>query len=410
MKYWAFIFLSCLTEILNAQISLPSCIDTTSSNFSISFRSSHDIQSSSLNNGLFLKLLRGGVIDDDLIQANLAKQKGINRIGREFTNELHVITPFQRFSEFKKLKNYAVLYEAGYTSLFSGNYSNDLFDLIFKGNVGFLGDTADFSGTSFQYLDFQNIGIGLSHKKTASSFSLNVVNVQNYLSTSFSRATIFFAADSSQLDMNLRADLKQSFSKKFNKGVGLALNFNINIEVPWINDSTAFFQFNVKNFGFAKTNKLVQYQIDTNLTYNGFQLDDLLNLNYDLFKNEQWQDTFNIRKDTISIWMLLPAMIQFGKIINMNTDKKIQSFFGIKMYPTIKYVPKIYLGLDFFLQKKIHIGLTSAYGGFGNLRFGCYSNFTTKKLNVGLGTEDLYGLISKKGFGQMLSVNFKFNL
>ncbi len=392
---------------LSAQISLPASLDTTSRKFTLSLLSSHDIQTSSINNTFSSKLIKGGLINDDLIQSNFDKHKTINHLGREFTNNL-AVTIQNPFKKIEKLNSLDLLFEAGYSSIVSGVYSKDLFGLVFKGNQNYIGDTADFSGTNFQYIDFQNIGIGFSHKKTKSSFSINYVNVQNYLLSDFSVATVFFAEDSSQIDLDLNGDLNSTYSQKFNKGSGVSLNFKANIEVPWKDDSKAFFQFQVQNFGFAKVENILRYRIDTTISYSGFNVDNLINLNTNYLENNLWQDTLNIKQDTISSWIMLPAMIQFGKVLNANSTYKLQSFFGIKMYPSLKYTPKIYAGIDYLISKNFHAGLSTSYGGFGNFRVGIYVNYASKKINFGIGTEDLYGLISKKGFGQAVNIRLNY--
>ncbi|MES2589765.1 MAG: hypothetical protein V4622_12360 [Bacteroidota bacterium] len=387
----------------NAQISLPNSFDSIQYKFTFNLKASHDFQSSAISNEFSSKLIKGGFIDENLINSTFDKHKKINRLGREFTNELKIT------NSCSKIKKWDILYEAGYFSIFSANYSKDLFGLIFKGNQDYIGDTADFSGSSFQYVGFQTLGFGLSHKKSKSSFSLNLVNVDNYFSSFYPKASIIFAADSSQMDVDLKGNLDRTYTKKFDKGFGLALNFNVNIEVPWKDDSKAFFQFQVQNLGFAKVDQIIENKIDTNIVYSGFNFDNLMSLNTNYLENNLWQDTLNISQDTISKFVMLPTMIQFGKVLNANSSSKIQSFFGVKMYPTLRYVPKIYFGIDYLIAKSIHLGLTSAYGGFGNFRVGFYANYAASKFDFGLGTEDVYGCFSKQAMGQMFNVRMKFN-
>jgi hypothetical protein len=389
-----------------SQLVLPNYLDSNEQKLHISFRSSHDIQSTSLQNELMFKFIQGGLISKELINTNSLKHNEINRLGREFTNEIKFITSLP----FKKLSEWNFLSEVNYNSIFSSNYSGDLFKIVFQGNQSFIGDTAKFSGTNFNFIDFQTFGLGLSHKKSKSNFSLNLVNVQNYLSSTFSDAELIFAQDSSDINVNLAGDLNSTFSSKFNKGLGIALNFTLNISVPWKEDNNAFFQFQVRNFGFAKINQINRYQVDTIISYAGFNLDELLNFDQSIFDGTKWQDTLNVSQDTISKFILLPAMIQFGKVLKSNYDKNLQSFFGVKMFPSLRYVPKVYAGIDYKITEKFHSGFSFAYGGFGNFRAGLYANYLSDKINVGIGTEDMYGLISKKGFGQMLSINFQYKM
>jgi hypothetical protein len=389
-----------------SQLILPNYLDTNEQKVYFSVRSSHDIQSSSLQLNMVSKLFRGGTISDQMINANSLNHNEINRVGREFTNEIKFISDLP----FLQLKNWNLLSEMNYNSLFSASYSGDLFNFVFKGNKNFIGDTARFSGTSFNYIDYQTFGLGLSHKKTKSNFSLNLINVQNYLSSDFSDAELIFAQDSTNMSVNLDGELNSTFTQKFNNGLGLALNFTLNVSVPWKDENTAFFQFQVRNLGFAKINQINRYQVDTLISFAGFTLDELINFDQSLFEGSKWQDTLNVRQDTLSKLIFLPAMIQFGKVLRTDCEQNFQSFFGVKLYPSLNYVPKIYAGMDYRFKNNFHTGISFAYGGFGNFRAGFYSNYQTSKLNFGFGTEDLYGLISKNGFGQMLSIHFQYKI
>ena len=382
------------------QVSLPKTIDfDTTKRFEIGLNSSHDIQTTSISLKFANTLLKGGELTEDFTSKTLAKQNDINRIGREFSNELYFAD--YQFTPFKQNK-YGLFAEIGYQSLSSGIYSQDLFEMVFKGNQNFIGDSAQFSGTGFKHYDFQNIGLGLIDKKTKSFLTLNFINLQNYAAGIATKGSYFMSPDSTEVDLALNAQSLNTYGSNFTKGLGIALNLTLNFEVPWRNEKTAIFQFKIKNFGAVKVNKLNSYEVDTNMAFSGFKFEDFLTNNSTDLSSISWLDTLNVRTDTISEMIVLPALIQFGKVLDKNFTGKTQSFFGIKLYPSLNYVPKLYLGFDYKATNEFHIGATGTYGGFGVLRVGVYANYQTKKLDFGFGTEDIYGLISKNGFGQML--------
>lgn len=382
------------------QVSLPKTIDfDTTKRFEIGLNSSHDIQTTSISLKFANTLLKGGELTEDFTSKTLAKQNDINRIGREFSNELYFAD--YQFTPFKQNK-YGLFAEIGYQSLSSGIYSQDLFEMVFKGNQNFIGDSAQFSGTGFKHYDFQNIGLGLIDKKTKSFLTLNFINLQNYAAGIATKGSYFMSPDSTEVDLALNAQSLNTYGTNFTKGMGIALNLTLNFEVPWRNEKTAIFQFKIKNFGAVKVNKLNSYEVDTNMAFSGFKFEDFLTNNSTDLSSISWLDTLNVRTDTISEMIVLPALIQFGKVLDKNFTGKTQSFFGIKLYPSLNYVPKLYLGFDYKATNEFHIGATGTYGGFGVLRVGVYANYQTKKLDFGFGTEDIYGLISKNGFGQML--------
>ncbi|MFN5418463.1 MAG: hypothetical protein ACK5B9_15500 [Flavobacteriia bacterium] len=382
------------------QVSLPKTVDFDSTKrFEFGLNSSHDIQTTSISLKFANTLLKGGELTDDFTSKTLAKQNDINRIGREFSNELYFAD--YQFTPFKQNK-YGLFAEIGYQSLTSGIYSQDLFEMVFKGNQNFIGDSAHFSGTGFKHYDFQNIGLGLIDKKTKSFLTLNFINLQNYAAGITTKGSYFMSPDSTEVDLDLNAQSLNTYGANFNKGMGIALNLTLNFEVPWRNEKTAIFQFKIKNFGAVKVNKLNSYSVDTNIALSGFKFEDFLLNNSTDLSSISWLDTLNVRTDTISEMIVLPAMIQFGKVLDKNFTGKTQSFFGIKLYPSMHYVPKLYLGFDYKATDDFHVGATAAYGGFGVFRAGVYANYQTKKIDFGIGTEDVLGFISKNAFGQMI--------
>lgn len=386
----------------NTQISLPNALSfDTTQRFEISFSSSHDIQSTSIPRSFSGLLIKGGTIEDDFSTKILNQQHEINRIGREFTNELF-------YANYKlKLLNktkFGLIAQANYNSFSSGIYSQDLFELFFKGNEGFIGDSAVFSGSKFKHIDMQSLGLGLIDKETKSYLTLNLVNIQNYFDANISRGIYRLSADSSETSLSLSAKSLSTYGANFNQGLGASVNLCLNFEIPFMKDKNAYFQFKVSNFGFAKIKSSILLSSDTTIAFSGFEMDDFLKQNSSDFSNISWLDTLNVQQDTLSRIVLLPAVIQFGKLLNSNYEGNLQSFFGIKVIPALSYVPKIYAGLDYKTKVNIHLGLNCSYGGFGTFRAGIYANYWTNKVALGIGTEDFYSLISKNGFGQMFNL------
>lgn len=396
-----FAFLGCFQ--LQAQLILPEHLSFDTSAFMISFRASHDIQSSAIRNEFTSVLLKGGTLTDEIKDRTLNKHKDINRIGREFTVELLLADYGLKLFKGKK---YALMSLVNYQSLMGGVYSKDAFQLAFYGNTSFVGDSADFSGSEFQYIDFYTMGGGLINRKSKSWVSLNLVSVEDYFEAQVREGSFYLSADSSQAQFHLNGWSKNTFSSK-SEGLGAALNFCVNFEVDWRKESRAMFQFNVRNLGFATIHSVKTYSVDSSLAFGGFNLKDLLEQDEQSFEQVSWLDSLGVQTDTVRQTIALPAMIQFGKILNTNSDLKTQSFFGIKLYPRLSYVPKLYFGIDHKLSDELHVGASCSYGGFGLLRGGVYAAVRKGKWDFGIGTEDIWGLVSQSGFGQMVGLNLK---
>lgn len=403
MKRYSIILFLVFNLSIYAQVSLPPSISFSEQNIFLSSNFYQDQQSTSIRNEFSQKLIKGGFLSDEIKNRSLEKHQKINRLGLNTNAEL-----FYANYKMKPFKNKSLGFctEAGYQSVFSGIYSDDLFKITFYGNQPFLGDTAHFSGSQFQNITFQNFGIGLSDAKTKSYLTVNFINVEKYLNAKFNDAYFTESSDSSEFTLRMAAKSQNSYSSKFNQGIGFAINTIINFEVPWKSSNSAFFQVKIKNLGFAKIQSVNRFQVDTTLAFDGFQFSDFIKEGDFSNQNIAWLDSLNVKADTISTFVALPAFIQFAKILKGDSEEKLQSFFGVNIYPTLNYVPKIFLGLDYKFLSKFHCGGSASYGGFGKFRAGIYANYQSQKINFGIGTEEVYGLISNQAFGKMFNVKF----
>jgi hypothetical protein len=109
-------------------------------------------------------------------------------------------------------------------------------------------------------------------------------------------------------------------------------------------------------------------------------------------------------------WVTLPSMFQAAKLIDENYQGKVQSLFGLRLYPTLSYTPMLYLGFNYRPVKFLDLGFIGSYGGFGGFRTGFYANFNFKKIQIGAGTEDVLGIVSKNAFGQSFNLRLRCKL
>jgi hypothetical protein len=94
--------------------------------------------------------------------------------------------------------------------------------------------------------------------------------------------------------------------------------------------------------------------------------------------------------ETQDNWRLLPAMLQFTKLIDRNSSQKIQGFYGARAYLFSSFMPMFFVGLDVHPIKRYRFGLQASYGGFSNLRWGMYSDLKFDKFSLGIASENLF--------------------
>lgn len=390
------------------QLWLPLQFDTTLIEQEMILSGDNSYNSTSLSNRLASRLFRGGQISDDVINNSYDAQKGLNRLGKNLQAEFE-------YRNYKANifgnKNWGFLVKGGYYFIGSAAYSDDLFGLIFKGNNHFLGATAEFSGTITNVTGFQKVGFGIVSKKGKSSITLNFVNVSNVYKGQLQTGLLTQDAEASSIDLGVDGSFFYTDKNQFSNGLGAAIDLDFKIPFQWLNGRKAYIQLQAKNLGLAYMNHGVKsYSADSTYNYSGFNFNQIFN-SQSLFGNDfSVLDSLQIQTERKKNWVALPCVFQAAKLINENYEGKLQSLFGIRLYPTLSYTPLLYLGLNYRPRKYLDLGIVGSYGGFGSFRAGFYSNVNLQKIQIGIGTEDVFGLISKNAFGESLNLRIRCKL
>lgn len=356
-----------------------------------------DITGTSMRKEFVNTLAFGGYIDSEMKDRTLKSTRGNNRIGVFGSGELTYVSGAS--SLFKSGK-YSWLVKGGYYVVGNVNYTKDAFKLTFYGNSYLGSDTANLTGTRISGMQFQKAGFGFYHKKTGSSLTLNVVNVQNQLGGYIRKGEFSQDPNMDSVSLHLNGDMTYSSGKQFSKGIGFAIDFDYYLKVPWLKDS-ATFQFSVQNLGAAYMfEPQTSYSPDSTYRYSGFTLDQIKNSGNLFGDNFSLLDSLNVEKKTVKRWVMVPAYIQVMKLVDISSAKKLQSFFGIRFYPTIGIVPTGFAGLFYRFVPRVSASANIAFGGSSTVRGGLMFGYHGNQVGIQLGTDDIYGLVSKKGFGQ----------
>ena len=407
MKSFVFKFVVILlcSFSVKGQFYLPLTQDTSFSKNTFYIESGTEYHSNSLPNSLTNKFIFGGQIPNEQLQNTFQDQAAINRFAVQSFNE------FRCFIGNKKLFKDSLSWgmKAGVYGHANTFFSKDAFGLAFLGNEQYLGNTANFSELSLNTAIFQKIGFGVFNKSDKSSFFLNLVNLQQYTKTYFRKAYLTQNNDASEIDLKLQGELAFTPTNALSSGIGFALDFDKRIAVQLQNEQKATIQIQVQNLGLAYVNAgLKRYEIDSNYNYSGFQINQLVNANALFGSNFSLMDSLGIKQRITKSWVLLPAFIQVTKLIDGTSNKKIQTYYGIKLYPTFAAIPAGFFGLYCKINSKFALASSISYGAFGKFRNGWYLSFTGNKISGSLGTDDVLGFVSKKAFGQSLFLRFSW--
>lgn len=390
----------------NAQV-LPAFHDTTAVNHEINFSGFADYGATAIQNQLIDKFIFGGVITSQIKDESLKKHKNINRIGVSAMGEIEYIN--YKVQPVKK-KNWGILVKAG-TGLFGGAlYSKDFYQLGMYGNASFSHPKIDLTGTGIEMVAFQKVGFGMIDKKSKSSVSINLFNISRYMKLTSRDASITTSDNGNELLLTADGSFVSRSNHKFNQGVGLGVDVDFRLPIQSKKGNVAFVQIKAVNLGVGFVHqKQKVYTVDSKFQYQGFQFDQLVGDNgaFSETATTNMLDTIGVKMEEKSKVIILPGYLQVGKIVDENSTKKIQAFFGLRVHPTAIYLPYLYGGAHFKTAKWLDVGVNLGYGGFSELRGGLYTTLKFNKVKFALGTEDLLGLAWKKGRGRSLYFSLK---
>jgi hypothetical protein len=386
--------------VANAQMHLDS-YDTLTKSQEISIQGVVDYSASSLQNQLTNKFIFGGEISTAIKDLSNEKHKAINRAGIDAGGEISYSN--YDINLFKN-KDWGIRINAGYHNFGGVLYSKDLFGLAFYGNEPFLGDTLSMSGTDVSFTSFQKVGFGFIAPKTRSSASINFYNISNRINGDFRGLEIIQTADGNSVDLAMDGEVELPQNNKFSQGVGVGFDLDFKISVAWYKERTARIQFLAKNVGFGYMHEAQKkYSFDTSFVYSGLRFDQIIGDNSLLGDSTaSLLDTVGITAGTSNPFFVLPGFFQVGKMVDLNSEYKLQSFFGARVYPTLIYSPFVFAGVDYRAVEWLNVGASLAYGGFAGLKGGIYANMNWDKIQMGLGTDNLTGIVSGKGNGSSM--------
>lgn len=395
MKRVAAVFSVFVTSVVFGQ-TLPNYYDTLPQGQEISVYGAMDYSASSIYSEMSNKFYLGGVLTGEMIDRSLSKHKAVNRIGFDGTGELI----YRNYNPIVKKYNLGYQITAGAYYFGGALYSKDLFDVAFNGNADIKGDTADFSGTKFAFTSFQKIGFGLVSNKNRSSLSLNIYNIQNRIDFDLRKAQMIQSDAIDTITLVGNGSLSLPSNKEFNQGIGVGLDFTYYMPVVFKEGKTSFIEFQIKNLGVGYMYQDQKYyQFDTTLTYSGFRFDELFGDKAINFDSLNVLDTVGVVSSVRNNTFLLPGFLQVSKIVDQYSSSKFQSFFGVRLYPTLNYSPFVFAGLDYKINDWLRCGINASYGGFSKFKGGLYFNAKLNKINIGIGSENISGFVSRKGSG-----------
>ena len=392
----------CWQNVL-CQLMIPIQQDTAlfQKNHELVFSGIADYQSTSIGKDITKSFFYGGFINDGMKGYTSARQQLINRFGIDLNSEIEYRN---HTSKIFKDSTKGFLLKYGIYNFSAIEYAEDVFDLLFYGNSAFIGDTAFLTGSRFDSFSFQKIGFGWFDKYSKSSFTLNAIGVHNIISGRIENGSLYQSASIDSIGLSLDAKYNQSNSNTF-CGFGLAVDIDYRFDMPKNKNEKIYFQLLMRNLGVVCLPKVRSYSINSNVNYDAYSIDDLMNASTIFNDTEGTLGSFSDSSSLGTDWKLLPALFQFTKLVDRSSMRKLQGFYGARAYLSSSFMPMFFSGMDYHPVKWYRIGLQASYGGFSNLRWGMYSALKFDRFSLGLASENLF---SKTGESIILRMSCLF--
>lgn len=404
MKFKLFLFLLLVQASAFGQHFIPMNFDTLiEPKQELILTGIGEASSTTLGFDIANKFLFGGEITSEMKDKSLDRHNSLNRFGSDVNVEFE-------YRDYKaklfKTEEFGFLVKAGMYNFNQLIYSKDVFQLAMYGNEGFLGDTAILSGTQFKSTTFQKIGFGFIDKFSKSSVTLNLVGLTNSTSINLDKVKMYQSADADTLKLDYRGNYNFYEDAAFLRGIGVALDFDIRFNSKNKKGDAMFFQVMGRNLGFVSSiSSQSTYSSNSQVAYTGFSYDEIINGGSIIKDNVALMDSLGIEETASQKSEFLPGLLQASKLVDVNSKRKLQEFYGGRMYLSKIAIPQVFGGLNYHPIDFLNIGASVTYGGFSSLRGGAYLSYNSSKINIGISSENLF---SKIGVSYLIRLQCAF--
>lgn len=361
-------------------------------------------RSNAIENGMVDKLLFGGFIDDALISRQYDRMNNYGRLGAQFTGSFS----FQMMSD-SLFGNANWGWQGHLQSRYhlETRFNRGLFQAIFEGN-GREGELSQAVDGSFDYMAFQKFGVGVFHKPTMSGFIVSAVNGEQFERFTSRNATLYTSAESDSLALEhwLYWGRSDTSTTGFLSGDGIGVSLDGVLNVP-LNESAGLISIAVTDFGFVSWNEstLVNRSVDT-WSFTGFDLNEILDESTESVL-PSYPDSLNANGEKGKEVRFLPGRVDIGILHEIKTNDFFEISMGFR--PVESYDPYFRAGYLYQFNGNTLLGIHAATGGYGSTRFGISAEkWFGKHWFASLQTEDVFGLVSKRGLGMQCSVRLMY--
>ena len=345
-------------------------------------------------------------INDDVKDAVSKKLSSLNRFGADFNWHIDYS---HKVDSFLGLSHCILGVKLLDRTHLSSRFSEDAFELYFRGNKNYVGKTADLSDFRFNSLHYQELSFSLGHwfRKGDNLFEWNagigIVKGQTFLSIEAPRANIFTSPSGDYLDLDANLTIQRSDSSKSNlsavNGVGAAFN----LAFKWQDAHSRILRFEASGLGvigFNSNSSIVT--ADTSFRFEGIDVSDLFNF-HDSIRGSINLDSSLVqpylkRRDYQSKTLVMPANFLLSYTIPLASQWTMEA--GLLYTMQSEAMPMIFQVYSWRINEKHTAALRLRFGGYSGIHFGLSYKLKFKSWRLGIGSDYIDGFLNPHSTAQ----------
>ncbi len=368
--------------------------------------------SNAITNRFAGQFIKGQFLDSTLISDVSSRLRSSNRFGGDLNYEIYGSA---KLDTFLKQTDLSLVVGVGNHEHLDAIFPGQLFNLAFKGNKQFAGDTLDLGQINFNLLRYQRFRFGLMRTKWVDSvayregITLSVIKGEQNRVFYSPRSTFYTETDGKELDASMLYFTNQTDTNNvgFWEFNGIGASVGLFGEFPLAERGQI--NFRVEDIGFIYWNdKSIVRSADTSIYFDGIEVTNILNFNDSTF-GEMTQDSLLGGIEGISKQRAYasPLPITFDVYYADSINEKWRYHVGLFHRLFVNYNPRIYTRIYYRPNDHFIIGGSLSYGGYGRLNSGfMIGNRIGKNVDLYLATNNLEGIILPR-YTNGMSVQFR---
>ena len=323
---------------------------------------------SAIRNELMLGLWRGEELSRELRQRSANTRSGAGRAGYVLDAGITYAWGERIFGH----RGIRPRIMVGHHDVLGLTYGDALYQVTFFGNAAYEGDLARLGPARALRMRYQTFGIGLESRDRRSFMVLQWVNGQRLNTAEVERADLFTATDGRYLLLGLDGRYLASDTAAggggLSNGGGVAVSGARAFRCAWPAAGSRF-TVGVDHLGFLAWNqRTLQVDRDTVLRYEGFRVDDVLDLDGALVGAQDLQDTLGLGYARGSRVTMLPARFHAGAECAIAPHWGVALLLEQRLLPG--FAPLVRASALARMGGRSRLAAQVSFGGFGGWRTG----------------------------------------